>query len=135
MSNLIKPTIRRIAPQIAYILWVSVMRPVSGSTSARVSCIDAWSLAWMMRLLAELQQKKKFKSILSRKIGTSCKSFYNSSVYKYIYFASNVRLQESDSWKKLIHDWNRFIRPGPLEKKHVWKTKEFNISIHKLIRK
>lgn len=32
------------------------MRPVSGSTSAKVSCIDAWSLAWMIRLLAELQQ-------------------------------------------------------------------------------
>lgn len=48
---------RRIAPQIAYILWESVIRPVSGSTSARVNCIDAWSLACMIRLLAELQHK------------------------------------------------------------------------------
>lgn len=56
-------TMRRMAPQIAYILWVSVMRPVSGSTSARVSCMEAWSLAWMMRLLAELQEKRNVSSL------------------------------------------------------------------------
>lgn len=44
----------RMDPQMAYTLEVPVMLPVLGSTSTRFSCTEAWSLAWMMRLLAEL---------------------------------------------------------------------------------
>jgi len=48
-------TIRLMAPQIAYIFDVSVIRPVCGSTSAILIWIEAWSLAWIIRLLAELK--------------------------------------------------------------------------------
>lgn len=48
-------TIRRMAPHIAYIFDVSVIRPVCGSTSAILIWIEAWSLAWIIRLLAELK--------------------------------------------------------------------------------
>ena len=48
-------TIRRMAPHIAYIFDVSVIRPVCGSTSAMLIWIEAWSLAWIIRLLAELK--------------------------------------------------------------------------------
>lgn len=46
-----------IAPQTTYILEVSAARPVAGSTSAMTSCTEAWSLAWIRRLLAELKLK------------------------------------------------------------------------------
>lgn len=48
-------TIRLMAPHIAYIFDVSVIRPVCGSTSAILIWIEAWSLAWIIRLLAELK--------------------------------------------------------------------------------
>ena len=50
--------IRRMAPQTAYVLYAPVMRPVDSSTSAKLSWIDAWSLAAMIRLLAELKTEK-----------------------------------------------------------------------------
>lgn len=49
---------RRMAPHTTYILEVSAARPVAGSTSAITSCTDAWSLAWIRRLLAELECHK-----------------------------------------------------------------------------
>ena len=48
-------TILLMAPHIAYIFDVSVIRPVCGSTSAILIWIEAWSLAWIIRLLAELK--------------------------------------------------------------------------------
>lgn len=51
----------RMDPQMAYTLDVPVMLPVLGSTSTRLSCTEAWSLAWMMRLLAELEDNKKIR--------------------------------------------------------------------------
>jgi len=50
-------TIRRIAPLMVKILWFPVMRPVAESISAKLICIEAWSLAGMIRLLAELLTK------------------------------------------------------------------------------
>lgn len=47
-----------IAPQMAYVFDVAVMIPVAGSTSAMLKWTEAWSLAWMIRLLAELEVKK-----------------------------------------------------------------------------
>lgn len=49
--------IMRMAPQIANTFEEPVMIPVLGSTSAKLIWTEAWSLAWMMRLLAELQWK------------------------------------------------------------------------------
>merc|ERR1719220_654368 len=43
----------RIVPQIAYVLDVPVILPVFSSTSAMLSWMEAWSLAAMIRLLAE----------------------------------------------------------------------------------
>ena len=47
-------TIWRIEPLMAYVLYVPVMTPRTGSTSAMLSWMEAWSRALMMRLLAEL---------------------------------------------------------------------------------
>lgn len=46
----------RMAPQMAYTFDVPVMEPVFGSTSTMLICTEAWSLAWMIRLLAELHK-------------------------------------------------------------------------------
>jgi hypothetical protein len=50
-------TILLMAPHIAYIFVASVIRPVCGSTSAILIWIEAWSFAWMIRLLEELRTK------------------------------------------------------------------------------
>merc|ERR1719348_823553 len=42
-----------IAPQMAYVLNVPVIRPVDSSTSARLIWMEAWSLAARILLLAE----------------------------------------------------------------------------------
>lgn len=54
---------RLIWPQIAYIFRLSVVRPVAGSTSAMAIWMEAWSLAAMILLLAELKKEIKFKRL------------------------------------------------------------------------
>ena len=55
--------ILRIVPQIAYVLDVPVILPVFSSTSAMLSWMEAWSLAAMIRLLAELDYENKKESL------------------------------------------------------------------------
>lgn len=44
----------RMAPQMAYTFEVPFIAPVLGSTFTMLICTEAWSLAWMIRLLVEL---------------------------------------------------------------------------------
>ena len=63
LANLLRQSsdspIRRMAPQMAYVLLVPVIRPVSGSTSAKFIWMEAWSLAAMIRFEAELRRNKR----------------------------------------------------------------------------
>lgn len=63
-------TIRRIAPLMVNILWFPVMRPVDESISAKLIWIEAWSLAGMIRLLAELL--KNYKMSIKREYWMPC---------------------------------------------------------------
>lgn len=101
--------IMRMAPQIAYTFVLLVMMPVCGSTSAKLSWTDAWSLAWMMRLLAELQwNKTEIFEVRFHYMQTHTRISWNEKRLK---FSS---ISENANWMNHINVGNAMKTPGRL---------------------
>lgn len=75
----------RMAPQMAYTLEVPFIAPVLGSTLTMLICTEAWSLAWMIRLLVELFTHRKTKTLI-RLLGFADVWGYGDFWWKYKFY-------------------------------------------------